>query len=212
MWLQALLTADDLFGALSRVTPARVSLDKEDPDRFLWVSKPERLRLIHGRSIVLDARASIRWDVLGLSVPLTLKHVSLSLSPTIQQVHGQDVLSFRIQLEEADLSGVPAFVEKTLVERVNEALVANDAKMAWRFLETLDFEFRLPVLAPQRRVSLYARSATAEVTDRGLSLTVAWGLDAAVVAGQEALRPPDVVAEGSPDRQEPVGGPRPPVA
>jgi hypothetical protein len=209
MWLQALFTADDLFRALDRVTPARVSLDKNEPDRYIWVSRPERLRLVPG-AIVLDARAQIHWDVLGINVPLTLRRVSISLSPVVHEVGGQQVLSFRVKVEEADLSGVPAFLEQTLVERVNDALRASDAKMAWRFLETLDFKFKLPVIEAQRRVSLYARSATAEVSAIGLMLTVEWGLDTELVEPEHAPAAPEVVAEvRASEGHPPVGGPRP---
>lgn len=66
------------------------------------------------------------------------------------------------------------------------------------------------MLEPQRRISLYARSGTAEVTGEGLMLTVAWGLDAELAEGQRAPTPPDVIAEVSSSRaEEPVGGPHP---
>jgi hypothetical protein len=209
MWLQALFTADDLFRALSRVTPARLSLDKHEPDRYLWVSRPERVRVVPG-SIVLDARAQISWGVLGLNVPLTLRSVSISLNPVVREIRGEQVLSFRLQVADADLSGVPAFLERTLVDRVNDALRASDTKLAWRFLETLDFKFKLPVIEAQREVSLYARGATAEVTDAGLMLTVEWGLDTELVKPEKAPAPPDVIAEvRASERLPPVGGPRP---
>jgi hypothetical protein len=209
MWLQALFTPDDLLHALGRVTPARVALDKDDPDRFIWVSQPTSLRIVQG-AIVVDARAQIRWDVLGLSVPVTLKTVSLALTPSVGERDGQQVLFFRIRIQEADLSGVPAFVEKSLVERVNGALEAADSKMAWAFLDTLDFKFKLPVIEAKREVSLYARSGTTELSGKGLTLTVSWGLDARLAQGQEALSPPEVIAEVvSPAGSGPVGGPRP---
>jgi hypothetical protein len=211
MWLQAFFSSEDLLRAVSHVTPARVPLDRQDPARFLWVSKPERLRLSHG-AVVLDARAQLHWDVLGLRVPVTLKTVSLSLSPTVEDAAGHEVLAFHLQVEAADLSGVPAFVEKSLIERVNEALRSADAKLSWKFLETLDFRFKLPVIAPVREIALYARRGSAEVTEEGLTLTVGWGLDAQVLPGQDESAP-DVITEGSerevPQRDEPVGGPRP---
>jgi hypothetical protein len=210
MWLQALFTAGDLLRALTQMTPARVSLDKTDPDRFIWVSKPESLRLAANGSIVIEARAQIRWDVLGLSVPVTLKKVELSLRPAVDVIDGQQALLFRVQVEQGDLSGVPAFVEKTLLGRVNEALRAADAKLAWRFLQTLDFHFPIAALEPVRTVSLYARSAVVDVSSNGLMLTVAWGADARVASGADAPTPPDVIAEvASPSGHEPVGGPRP---
>ncbi len=209
MWLQARFTADDLSRALSLITPARVPLDKDDhPDRTLWVSKPERLRLLESGLIVIDARAQICWDVLGLQVPVTLQKVSLSLAPSVIDQDGQQVIAFAVQLEEADLSAVPAFVEKSLLVRVNEGLRESGQKLVWRFLETLDFKFTLPVIEPRREVSLYARWGHAEVTAEGLTMTVGWGLDTQVARGAEAPTPPPAVQSPNAEEGEPVGGPR----
>jgi hypothetical protein len=211
MWLQALFTEEDLTAVLSRLTPARIALDKDDPDRFLWVSKPESLRLEPDRSINITVRAQVRWDVLGVGVPITLKRVTLSLKPAVRTHEGRQIMTFGVQLEEADLSGVPAFIEKSLVGRVNQALEASEAKLSWAFLETLDFKFDIPVIEPTRKMSLYARFGSTQVTPDGLTLVVGWGVDAELADPSVALDPPDIIADvvAPPAASEPAGGPRP---
>jgi hypothetical protein len=193
MWLQALFTADDLLRALSRVTPARIPLAKEDPERCLWLSKPDSVLLRDDKDIVITTRAQVRWDVLGLTVPVTLQSVTVVLSPEVQDERGAQALSFGLRIQEADLSAVPAFVEGSLVARVNEALAEADGKMSWRFLETLDFAFHLPMIEPRRKMKLWARSGTAKVTSEGLSLMVGWELDSESVEPEaEPLAPAPV--------------------
>ena len=48
MWLQATLTAKDLHDALDKITPLRIPLDNDDPDRCLWLGKPTEVRLSPG--------------------------------------------------------------------------------------------------------------------------------------------------------------------
>lgn len=194
MWLEAIFTRDELLALLRRVTPARIPLDRQDPERCLWLSKPDSVVFRAEKHIVIHARAQVRWDVLGLTVPVSLRKVSVVLNPEVLESAGEQRLSFGLHIQDADLTGVPAFVEGTLIARVNEALAQADARMSWKFQETLDFKFKLPAIEPVPRMALRARSGSTKVTDDAFSLLVAWDFDAEPLHASNAPRTPDAVA------------------
>jgi len=204
MWLQATFTAQDLLGALVKITPLRVPLDKDDPDRCLWLGKPSAVTLREGEGVHITTRGQVRWDVAGITVPITMRTLGVLLTPSIEAVDGEEALNFTLRVTEADLSAVPGFIEGSLVTRVNDALARPDARLIWRFLQTLDFTFRLPAkLEPERHMSLFARWGAVRVMDEALSLVVGWGLDAAPNATTGALVPPDVLADEEPMQRDP---------
>jgi hypothetical protein len=194
MWLQATLTARDLHDALDKITPLRIPLDNDDPDRCLWLGKPTEVALREHEGVTLSTRGQVRWEVAGITVPITLRTLSVVLAPAVEKIDGEDALTFTLRVTEADLSAVPAFVEGTILSRVNEALARPQSKLIWRFLQTLDFNFALPEkLEPRRHMSLFARWGEARVTDEALHLVVSWGLDAQQNATTGAVVPPDAV-------------------
>jgi hypothetical protein len=180
MWLQALLTADDFAHVLGQLTPARLTLDRGNPDRYLSLEPPSDVTLVSGEGLRVVTQAMLQWDVIGIRVPLTLRRVSVLLTPRVEKQDEQEVLAFGLRIQEADLSSVPAFIEEPIVARVNEALDRPESRLVWRFMETLDFQFVLPpLLEPQRRAKLFARWGEVRVGDDGVTLAVAWGLHAA---------------------------------
>jgi hypothetical protein len=207
MWLQATLTAKDLHDALDKITPLRVPLDADDPDRCLWLGKPAKVTLREHEGVTISTRGQVRWEVAGITVPITLRTLSVVLMPAVEQADGEDALTFTLRVDEADLSAVPAFVEDTILARVNEALARPQSKLVWRFLQTLDFNFALPEkMEPNRHMSLFARWGAARVTDEALHLVVSWGLDAQQNATTGTLVPPEAVLDdepGGPGEQAP---------
>ena len=88
-------------------------------------------------------------------------------------------LLFGLRIEEADLSAIPAFLRDVLVARVNEALEKADDRIAWRFMDTLDFSFFLPrEVLPLTQLRVYARSGAVQVEADALRLSIEWGLSA----------------------------------
>ena len=116
------------------------------------------------------------------------------LSPEVLESGGQQRLSFGLHIQDADLTGVPAFIEGTLIARVNEALAQADAKLSWKFQETLDFTFKLPAIEPTRHMVLRARSGSTRVTDDAFSLLVSWDFDAESAEGGHERTAPEAVA------------------
>ena len=179
MHLEAHLKVADFKHVFSELTPLRISLDGGSDKRFIALSRPHQVSLVAGRGLRVVADVQLQWDLIGLRVPVSMKRVSLLLQPNIVELAGQAVLAFAVQIEEADLSAIPSFVENMLLERVNEALAKREAAIAWRFMETLDFSFRLPAqISPRYRVRLFAARGAVRVDSEVLVLRVDWDVQA----------------------------------
>ncbi|HEX2678769.1 MAG TPA: hypothetical protein VHM19_19080 [Polyangiales bacterium] len=173
------MTPSDILKVFSELTPLRIALDREQPDRTLWLERPTKVEIVDERAVRLVTSARIQWDVVNIKLPITLRSISVLATPSIETHDGRDVLMFAMKVEEADLSVVPSFIESQIIARVNEELEAHRTEIAWRFAETLDFKFRMPEGSePRRDVHLYARHGNVRVSNEGLVLATSFELDA----------------------------------
>lgn len=176
MHLEAHLTAHDFSHVLTQLTPIRISLGGDR--RFVALSPPAQVTMVESRALRIVTDVQVQWDVIGIPVPVTMKGVSVLLTPSVIEQQDQAVLAFGVKIEDADLSALPSFLESVLIDRVNDALAKRESSIAWRFMETLDFTFRLPhTVRPRYRVRLFASSGTARIERDTLVLTVDWGLE-----------------------------------
>ena len=176
----------------------RISLDKEDEDRYLWLAPPSAVELVAGRGVRITTRAKLQWDVIGIPVPITMRSVSVLLLPSIERRDGHDALVFRGELEEADLTLLPSFVEGSLVDLINAKLSAPDTALPWNFIKTLDFTFTLPdTIQPLKTLRLHALAGSVEVGTDALTLGVTWGLDAALDAAYPHEVPRELADDGA---------------
>jgi hypothetical protein len=179
MWLQALITAEDVTAALAEITPLRIALDEESPDRYLWLTPPTAVTFVPERGIRIVASARLQWDVVGVTVPLTIRVAEVLLRPFVEQVDGEDVLRFQGEIERLDLTHVPSLVEAPIIARLNAKLAEPSALISWKFMETLDFAFKMPTsVAPLEKLRLFARWGAVRIQEDGLTLAVAFGLEA----------------------------------
>lgn len=179
MWLQALLTPLDLERVIAEVTPVQIALDPEDPQRYLWLDRPREVEMLGEDGLRVATSARLQWDLVGIKLPLTLRRVSVLLTPSITQREGRDVLAFSARIEEADLAAVPALIEHSLIGKINEALSAEHAQVSWDFTNTLDFTFHLPDrMLPPRTVRLFARWGAVRMTEEGVAVAASFALDA----------------------------------
>jgi hypothetical protein len=78
----------------------------------------------------------------------------------LAQADGGEKLAFKLRLDQVDFSLLPAFLDKTVVDHINQELEAKHVELAWDFSKTLSHVFELP---PE----------FASVS--GIELKVAWG-------------------------------------
>lgn len=177
MWLQAVLTADDLLHALHELTPTRIRLDDDDPARTLHLEPPAEVRFRDGEGALITTSATLQWDVVGIKVPVVLRTVDVLLIPSIEvDAQGADLLALQARVERLDLSALPGFVEDKLRARINHALENPRAFVRWGFTRTLDFHFHLPdKVRPARDLRLSARWGALRVSEQGFAMAASFG-------------------------------------
>jgi hypothetical protein len=189
MWLQAILTADDLLHVLHELTPTRIQLDADDPARVLDLHPPGEVRFRDGEGAHVTTSATLQWDVIGIKVPVTLRTVEVLLIPSIEKdAQGTDLLALQARIERLDLSALPGFVEDKLRTRINQALEDPRAFVRWGFTRTLDFHFHLPEkVTPVRDLRLSARWGALRVSEQGFAMAASFSFLANIEeAGQPA--------------------------
>ncbi|HEX7602740.1 MAG TPA: hypothetical protein VF316_14085 [Polyangiaceae bacterium] len=175
MWLQATFTTADLAHAFERICPAHVRIDE---DRWIDIARPTTLELIDGIGVRLITEARIRWTVIGIDVPITVKEAEIFLVPRLVEVDGHTVLELTPRLGDFDLKFVPHLVDEGIATRINEALVNERGAMQLDFAKMLDWMVPLPkALAPADSVHLQAKWAEFRIADDAITFAVSFGAD-----------------------------------
>jgi hypothetical protein len=91
-------------------------------------------------------KGRLTWPVLGIKVPVGLNSVSLLLLPEIAHSPAGDALTFRLAIEQADFSGIPAAIDAKITESINAKLAEKDVELSWGFGKALAYSARLPTL------------------------------------------------------------------
>ncbi len=173
MRLLALVPRAEVQALLSELLPLMVLLGEDSDDRTLLLRDASDVRFLEGQGLRVACKADVRWSVLGISVPVHLRALSVLLTPRILEREGGAALVFQLAIESADLAGVPAMVDAHLVERVNQALNERQVELAWNFTRTLTHAFALPaMLASVRSFNLGVAGSAVEVRSDALQLEV----------------------------------------
>jgi hypothetical protein len=186
MWLEAILSREDLEHVLRDLTPTKIEL-REDGD--LYLGAPTSVTLVAGRGLRIVSPAKLRWTVLGIHVPLTIDSATVVLEPVVRRSPGTpDVLAFQIQLEALSVAAVPDILEGTIVEKVNRELTHRHAELVWEFSDTLSHRFALPdLLTPARRLDLQVAWGEIRIDDAALVLAISVHVRGAI---QDPVPPP----------------------
>ena len=181
MPLQVVLEKDSIVGAIHELLPLRIHLDppvKGRPapsGRFIELGTPTLVELVEGQGVRVACGAQVRW-ALGLSVTVRLHRVQLLLRPEMRRdpARGDGLcLAFQLHIEDADLSGLPAFVDDHLVDLVNGELRTRPLLLAWRLGESLSHRFALPpVLEPIDALALDVAGANVSVGADAIRLAI----------------------------------------
>jgi hypothetical protein len=172
MWVEAILTREDLAKALDDLCPLRILVGE---DGSVIVSEPRAIELVPGVGLRVTANAEIHWPILGIAVPITVRSMTLDVRPLILKSEGGDKLAFRLQLDQVDISLLPSFLDQTVVDRVNQELEAKHIELAWNFSETLSHVFALPPsLASAGAIELKVAWGEAKTTLETLVLAISF--------------------------------------
>lgn len=177
MKLQVVFSHDELVAFAAQWLPLKLLLgDKED--RFLQLTDPTTIELVPQAGLRIACRAEIRWPVLGLTVPISARSLSVLMSPSVGLQDGHPVLMFRPKIEQAELSGVPTRLIETIIDAINRAL-AERVKPSWAFGRSLTRSIAMPaMLATTQSIDLAVQSGMVHVSEEAFTFELSLRGDA----------------------------------
>jgi hypothetical protein len=175
--IEATLTKSDVRSLFERSMPLTVRFGGDDE---LTLDGPLDVALDAKMGVRLACRAKVRWSVLGLHVPVTVRSLEVRMVPGVRRdAKGVEALVFRLALDGADIAAVPGVVGDKITERVNEELAKNHIELAWKFHDLLDRVFALPkTIETASAIGMRVTAAAVHLTSESLSFAVR--LDVAV--------------------------------
>jgi hypothetical protein len=200
MWLEAILSKDNVISLVGRLLPVSIHLgENADDGQYLELFEPREVSLVEGQGLRMSCGARIRWPILGIDVPVTVESVTLLLCPSVPEPPAQDELIFRLTVEAIDFAWAPAAIDDRIADKINHELAKKRALLSWRFGETLSHLFQLPpFLPPLDAVALKVAWGQVRVTSEALVMAVSFH-SRVLRAGE----PSDLL--GSRDEPEPNG-------
>ena len=170
MWLEAILSQEDIVALVAQLTPVKLRFGNEGDLLLFDVST---VTLVPERGLRVVCKAKLHWPVLGIAVPVALNSLTVLLAPSVAKREAEDVLVFKVLIEDADLAGLPAMIDREITARVNDAL--DRTELAWSFKETLGHVFELPrSLELVQAVDLRASWGQMKVTAEALVFAVSF--------------------------------------
>jgi len=172
MFIHASLSEAEVAALLDQMLPTEISFGKGQSRKgSLVLARPAQVRFLPGVGVRLSCRGQFTWRFgLGLG-PLTIgmKRLQLLLSPVVERTRAGWSLAFRMRIEDAEFDMVPAFIERSAVDILNQALIDNKIALRWDYQEALTRSFDLSEwLQPIETMTITTTEASVRVLDREL--------------------------------------------
>jgi hypothetical protein len=145
MWLEAVITHDDLVQVVKKLLPVKIYLDEEpapneegkstERDRWLVLNPATQVALVVDEGLRVTCSAELKWAIAGMGPTLNLDALQVMLRPRIVETSDGHALEFTLEVEEADFHVLPVFIDATIARAVNTALATR--KLSWNFTKTL---------------------------------------------------------------------------
>ncbi len=176
MWVEAVLSRDDLKALIAQVLPLKIQIHPESaPDQYIELASATNLALVADEGLRMTTQARIHWPVLGIAVPITIDPLSVIIRPRVTKTPEGDALSFAMEIERADFSGLLALGDHAITHKINSELAKEDVGLAWAFAAMLSHRFDLPpMLAPFDAVALNVAWGKVRVTDEAMVMAISF--------------------------------------
>lgn len=135
MWLEVVLSRDDFVNVLAEFLPVTLPLDDEDKQRSLWLGPATNVAIVEGLGVRVACPAKLAWTIAGVATHISLVTLQVLVRPEIRERKNGQALAFVLELEEADIAGLPALIDGTIMRAVNVALARKE--FAWHFTRAL---------------------------------------------------------------------------
>jgi hypothetical protein len=172
LFLTATLYESTVVELLAQFLPLRLHLD-EKKRRWVESDPPHHVKFVPNVGLRLRTSARVQWTVAGVPLMVTIRVVQILIRPEIVHSPKGGKLAFRIFVEDADLKGLPTAIDQTIVQRINEKLLALGDRIAWDYGETLRRSIRMPAaIAPVEAFQMRAQEGSVEITDDSLRFSL----------------------------------------
>jgi hypothetical protein len=170
VWLEAIVPKEDLSALIRGMTPLTIRLGE---DGRLSLGEPTDISLVENAGLRVVCAAEIHWAVLGISVPVVVRSVTVLLRPEVEERPDGTAIVFRVEIEQADFAGLPDIVDDGITDVVNHELAAKHVELSVPYQRLLGHVFELPdVLQPPERLELVAGGAQLRTTTDALALAI----------------------------------------
>ncbi len=176
MWIEAIVSAEDLRQALSRFAPVTIHFGAGGGE--LTLESPSEVTFVEDKGARIVCRARLVWPLLGVHVPIALKSLVVLLCPVIEPQPDGSALVFKLEIEHADFALIPTFIDNRLTARINTELAKKHVELSWLYARTLDHVFPMPdALDGIESLGLAVTGAVVKVTSEGVGLAVSLKCD-----------------------------------
>jgi hypothetical protein len=202
VWIEAVLLKEDLAALVGQFTPVTLRLGD---DGELRLGPARDVELVPEVGLRAVCEAHLRWSILGIAVPIHVPSLAVVLRPEVEATGAGQRLVFKVEIEHADVAGVPTVIDDRITEKINRELAARHVELAWDYADTLGHVFELPdLLQPLERLELRAAGARVKPTSEAVGLAIEF--HARVLRGPVGAMTARVAAPM--DRARPVRRPR----
>jgi hypothetical protein len=173
MWVEAILAKNDLEKAVNDFCPLSIQLGE---DGSIILSDPRGLELVPDAGLRFSVTVEVHWPVLGIQIPVSVRSATLEVKPEIvKNPPDGENLTFKLHIDDVDISMLPDIVDRGIVDRVNKELEAKHIELSWNFIGTLSHVFELPeALKSARAIALSAGWGQVKITSDALVLAVSF--------------------------------------
>jgi hypothetical protein len=176
MWVEAILTKDDLATLLVDLCPLTIALDQTGRgEHYLRLLNPKDVALVEGRGLRVTCEAELHWPVLGIDAPMRAESLTMLLNVGLSPAVDGELLSFKPEIESLDVAWVPNLFDGRITDKLNHELGERHVELSWHFFQTLSHVFELPgVLHPATALDLRVGWGKVRVTDEAMVMAVSF--------------------------------------
>ena len=181
MWLEAIITQEDLVQAMLELLPVKIHLQKEKvgeqapPERWLELQAATSVILVPDQGLRVTCPAELTWEIAGVSPTVKLDELCVLIRPQVVEKHEGQVLEFQLEVEEVEFHSLPNFIDAAIIKAVNAELATR--KVEWNFTKTLTRTVNLgKTLDPVEALKLGVQWGKHRVSADALALVVSFKL------------------------------------
>jgi hypothetical protein len=139
VWLEAILSRDDLTSIIGRLAPVTIQLGEpaSEEEPLVHLREVAGVSLVGGEGLRVTCRAWMEWPLLGIAGRVSIDPLTLMLRPTISKTSAGETLIFTPEVEHAEVVRFPEAIEQ-VTERINRTLSEKHLGLSWTFAQALN--------------------------------------------------------------------------